>query len=80
MYLVSDQGVLLYTAIDKHNECHPVKDIFEDFKPSGLTDLSRDGLLLVDLKSVNTFQEGSHKYQIRKYKERDLVASELSDG
>jgi hypothetical protein len=80
MYLVSDQGVLLYTAIDKHNECHPVKDIFEDFKPSGLTDLSRDGLLLVDLKSVNTYQEGLNKYQIRKYKERDLVASELSDG
>ena len=56
LYLVSNQGVLVYTAIDKSNEFHPVKDSFEDFKPSGLTDLSKDGILLVDAMSLNQFQ------------------------
>ena len=56
LYLGSNQGVLVYTAIDKNNEFHPVKDSFEDFKPSGLTDLSKDGILLVDVMSLNQFQ------------------------
>jgi|LauGreDrversion4_2_1035121.scaffolds.fasta_scaffold3651416_1 hypothetical protein len=70
MYLVSTNGVLVFTAIDKNNEFHPVRDSFEEFKPSGLTDLSRDGVLLVDVISVN---EGVNKYQIRKYKGSEMV-------
>jgi len=82
MYLVSTQGVLVFSAIDKNNEFHPVKDSFEDFKPSGLTDMSRDGQLMVDVMSVKQYQEGLNlvnKYQIRKYNGTDAVSCELLD-
>ncbi len=76
LYLISDKGVLVYTAIDKRDDYGPVMDDFTEFGPSGppgKTDLNKDGVLLVDLRSRQQVKaaDGSdnlvYKYQIRKY-------------
>lgn len=82
MYLVSDKGVLVFSAIDKRDDCYPVMDDFADFAPTGLTDLNKEGILLIDVVSRNQFKEGENlvnKYQIRKYSGREIVSCDQLD-
>lgn len=49
MYVVSSNGVLVFPAIDKRDDYLPVLDNFDHYAPTGLTDLNKEGLLLIDL-------------------------------
>ena len=82
MYLVSDKGVLVYSAIDKRDDCYPVMDDFADYAPTGLTDLNKEGILLIDVMSRAQFKDGDNlvnKYQIRKYSGREIISCEALD-
>lgn len=82
MYLVSDKGVLVYSAIDKRDDCYPVMDDFADYAPTGLTDLNKEGILLIDVISRAQFKDGDNlvnKYQIRKYSGREIVSCDSLD-
>jgi hypothetical protein len=84
VYLISNNGVLVMPSIEKREECAHVMDEFKDFAPTGVTDLNKEGILLVEVQSRNSMKEGgegaaSAKYQIRKYSGREIISCEALD-
>ena len=82
MYLISNNGVLVIPAIDKRDEWAPVMDEFKEYTPTGVTDLNKEGILLVEVQSRNPIKEGevaNSKHQIRKYSGREIISCEQLD-